>query len=680
MCRTAVGLATVVLSSRRERSRTAFVTELDSAGMRLPTVRLSMILLAVALLLAGCTGDAETAEPQPTRTSNEDVTAAVPTTEHPSEAAPSDGDAGGCVRTTPAEWSAARVWNEVALDAIRRDFPAPTVHARNLFHLSAAMWDAWAAFDGEARGYYVDTKEETTDVEAARETAMSHAAYRLLGHRYADAFGAEDTRAELDATMAAMCYSTEDIGSSEDPAVVLGDHIGQTVIDATLDDGAREADGYLDDQYSPVNAPLDLRGSGAIEMVDPNRWQPLAFDVAATQNQIPLPTNSQTFVGSHWGDVDGFALPGTGGGLPLDPGPPPYLGDPETDEEFKQAVLEVIEYSSLLDPADTEIIDISPGSIGNNTLGTNDGDGYDTNPVTGDPYEPEEVPRADFGRVVAEFWADGPESETPPGHWNTLANTISDTLPELRVGGDGEPVERLEWDVKLYLALNGATHDAAIAAWGAKGHYDYVRPISMIRWMGGLGQSSDPSGPAYHPDGLPLVDGLVEVVTEASSAPGARHERLADHIGEMAVRSWDAYPRNPEADVGGVDWILATEWVPYQRATFVTPAFAGYVSGHSAFSRAAAEVMTGITGSPWFPDGLGTWTVAAEGLEFEAGPAEPVVLQWASYYDAADQAGQSRLYGGIHVRADDLAGRVIGATCGQGAWALAQQYYDGSTA
>ena len=54
------------------------------------------------------------------------------------------------------------------------------------------------------------------------------------------------------------------------------------------------------------------------------------------------------------------------------------------------------------------------------------------------------------------------------------------------------------------------------------------------------------------------------------------------------------------------------------------------------------------------------------------------MLQWATYQDAADQAGVSRLYGGIHVRADDLPGRVMGATVGQEAWALAERYYDGS--
>ena len=86
----------------------------------------------------------------------------------------------------------------------------------------------------------------------------------------------------------------------------------------------------------------------------------------------------------------------------------------------------------------------------------------------------------------------------------------------------------------MYLALNGAVHDAAIAAWGVKGDYDSVRPISMIRYMGGLGQSSDPNGPSYHADGLPLVPGLIEVITRRVSAPGERHAHLADHVGEIA--------------------------------------------------------------------------------------------------------------------------------------------------
>ena len=333
----------------------------------------------------------------------------------------------------------------------------------------------------------------------------------------------------------------------------------------------------------------------------------------------------------------------------------------------------------MLDPRDGVVADISPAALGDNPLGTNDGTGRALNPVTGEAYAPDVVPRADFARVLAEFWADGPSSETPPGHWNTIANTVTDSPGfERRIGGQGEVLDPLEWDVKMYLTLNGALHDAAVAAWGCKGHYDTVRPISMIRYMGGLGQSSDPAGPSYHPEGLPLVDDLVEVITEESAAPGQRHAHLADHIGEVAIRTWTGNPDDPETGLGGVDWIRAVEWVPYQLPTFVTPAFPGYVSGHSTFSRAAAEVLTAMTGSEYFPGGLGSWTIPAGDLKFESGPSQDVQLQWATYYDAADQAGLSRLYGGIHIAADDFRGRIMGSECGKDAWAMANRYWAGS--
>jgi hypothetical protein len=310
------------------------------------------------------------------------------------------------------------------------------------------------------------------------------------------------------------------------------------------------------------------------------------------------------------------------------------------------------------------IIDISPGALGNNTLGTNDGRGRARNPATDQSYAPDTVNRADFTRALAEFWADGPNSETPPGHWNVIANTVSDQLsPGLTIGGGhGHTVDRLQWDVKLYLALNGAVHDAAIAAWGAKGYYDSVRPISMIRYMGGLGQSTDPGLPSYNPQGLPLVPGVVDLTPD----------------NQVIIRAWAGAPHDPKTETAGVRWIRAVDWVPYQAPTFVTPSFAGYFSGHSTFSRAAAQVLTSFTGSEYFPGGLGEWTVKAGSLKFEAGPTGDVQLEWATYFDAADQAGLSRLYGGIHISADDLTGRRIGSQCGLAAWTLAQRYFDGS--
>ena len=574
------------------------------------------------------------------------------------------------------DWSVARRWNEVLLDAIRRDLPAPTVHARNLYHASAAMWDAWAAYDPATKGVFVDEDQNASDLEAAREEAISYAAFRVLEARYLDSIGATETIPEFDRLMADLCYSIDVTTTEGDTPAALGNRIAEVILEAGMVDGSNEAEGYASPGFDPVNPPLTVDASGTT-LIDPNRWQPLQIQHMISQNGIELENGVQESIDPHWGHVVGFALPpDDGSGVPISPGDPPYVHNPETDQEYRDSAVEIVAYSSVLDPRFDVTVDISPATLGANTLGTNDGTGYDTNPATSAPYVPNVVNEGDFGRTVAEFWADGPHSETPPGHWNTMANAVTEELgDDLRIGGTGDAVDALEWDVKLYLALNGANHDAAIAAWGTKGHYDYIRPISMIRWMGGNGQSSDPDGPSYHEDGLPLLDGLVEVVTTATTAAGGRHAELAGHEGEIAVLSYAGNPPDPETEIGGVEWILAIDWIPYQAPTFVTPSFSGYVSGHSTFSRASAEVLTGITGTEFFPGGLGEWVIAADALEFEAGTDSGITLQWATYQDASDQAGVSRLYGGIHVRADDFAGRIIGAEVGNAAWQLAQTYY-----
>jgi hypothetical protein len=582
------------------------------------------------------------------------------------------------VATNP-DWSVARRWDEATLDAIRRALPNPPVHARNLFHTSVAMWDAWAAYDPTASGYIFTEKHSASDVQAAREEAMSYAAYRLLTERFIKATGASESLSEFDDVMDSLCLPLDVTTTDGDSPAAVGNRIAQAVIAHGLADGSNETGGYSDPSYTPANPPLVVASSGTVTMTDPNRWQPLQIPHMISQNGIPVTNGVQQAVGTAWGHVKTFALPdGGANGVPIDPGPQPRLGDPATDQALKDQVVEVIRDSSLLDPSSTATIDISPGARGANSLGANDGTGHPANPATGAAYAPDVVSQADFGRVMAEFWADGPKSETPPGHWNVLANLASDELaPDLRIGGTGSAVDRLEWDTKLYLALNGAVHDAAVAAWGLKGYYDSVRPISLVRYMGGLGQSSDPSLPSYDAEGLPLVPGLIEVITKDSTAAGERHAALAGHEGEIAVLSWQGTPKDPKTQIGGVGWILATAWIPYQLPTFVTPAFPAYASGHSTFSRAAAEVLTAFTGSEFFPGGVSGYTIKEGSLKFEKGPSTDIPLEWATYYDAADQAGQSRLWGGIHIQADDFTGRRLGAECGQAAWTLAQRYYAG---
>jgi hypothetical protein len=199
--------------------------------------------------------------------------------------------------------------------------------------------------------------------------------------------------------------------------------------------------------------------------------------------------------------------------------------------------------------------------------------------------------------------------------------------------------------------------------------------------MCGLGQSSElggSSGAPYHPHGVRLYPGKIEVVTSETTAPGGRHAHLAGDEGKIALYAWRGpnYVSDPDVDVAGVGWILAEDWLPYQRPTFVTPPFAGYVSGHSTFSRAAAEVLALLTGSNYFPGGMGEFFCPKnEFLVFEEGPSVDITLQWATYQDASDQTSLSRIWGGIHPPQDDLPGRVMGYQIGRNAFALARTYF-----
>jgi len=572
--------------------------------------------------------------------------------------------------------SVARRWDEQVLAAIRLDLPRPTVHARNLFHVSSAMWDAWAGYDTKATGVYVRERRTAADREAARRAAISHAAYGVLAHRYAEAVGGRATLACLRAVMSDLGYDPDDVRDTGDDPVAFGNRIAHTILARTAGDGANEADDYADPAHAMADNPPLLYDGVGTTLNRPERWQPINLSIAATQNGIILPSGVQDYIGAQWGDVKPFALRRASRAVPWqDAGPAPRLGP-----AMKAWIVETVAKTASVDPSDPRTIDISPGAYGHNTLGTNDGKGWAKNPVTGQPYAPQVVPLADFARVMAEFWADGPNSETPPGHWNTIANFVADTPGlERRLRGKGEPLDPLAWDVHVYLALNGAEHDAAIAAWDLKRRTMTVRPISLVRWMGAKGQSSDPRGPSYDPDGLPLVPGLIEVITKESSAPGQRHSGLACFVGQVAVRDWLGEPGDRTGQTSGVGWVRAVEWITYQRRTFVTPAFPAFISGHSTFSRAGAEVLAELTGSPFFPGGLGEYVAPRDRfLTFEKGPTTEVRLQWASYFDASDEAGQSRLWGSIHIAPDDFAGRRVGHRVGRRATELASRYFEGT--
>src|SRR5215471_11832448 len=357
-----------------------------------------------------------------------------------------------------AAQSIARVWDEQILSAIRVDTPHPPVQARNLFHVSVAMYDAWAAYDPVAVGYLFREKHTANDVAAARREAISYAAYRLLRERYVYSKSASNTLAALDAQMVALGYDTNNFSLDTSTPAGVGNSGYAAVSAFFLNDGARQPNAYADyptnqGGYVPINQPL-VTGLPGTTVADVNHWQPLAITNAVDQHGYPIGP-IQKFLGAQWLGVRPFALSRTDSTQPwINPGPQPRLGGPG-DAQFRNEVVDVLRRSSQLTPDDGAMLDISPASFGDNTLGANDGGGHHVNPVTYVPYTPNVVKRGDFARVLAEFWADGPNSETPPGHWNVIANGVADSPNFVkRIGGVGPIVDDLEWDVKVYFALN----------------------------------------------------------------------------------------------------------------------------------------------------------------------------------------------------------------------------------
>lgn len=620
-----------------------------------------------------------------------------------------------------SQHSVAREWNEVLLEAIRNDYARPTVHARNLWHTSIIMYDAWAVYDSASKTFFLGDSLGNhytpftgvplpTNIQDAQEEAMSYAAYRLLKHRFKNSPGSNVSMKLIDSLF------VNDLGydsayhsttySNGNPAA-LGNYLAAQIIAFGMQDGANEQNDYANLYYNTYNPTLVPVVPGNPDIIDPNRWQALTLDVFIDQSGNVIPLTTPPFLSPEWGEVVPFALndsdktvynkAGYNWHVFHDPGLPALMdtataGGTTADYQWGHSLVAV--WSGHLDPDDTLMWDISPASIGNIPVNsypttiaglqsfynyTNGGDigtGHTINPSTGMPYAPQMRKRSDYARVLAEFWADGPDSETPPGHWFTILNQVNDHVQSTRKW-EGVGVDRsdLEWDVKTYFTLSGTVHDAAVAAWGIKGYYDYVRPISAIRYMADQGQSSDSTKASYSPLGIPLTPGYVELVDSNDVLAGGSYE----NVGKIKLYAWAGPDSigNPATDYAGVSWILAENWWPYQRPTFVTPPFAGYVSGHSTFSRAAAEVMTSMTGDAFFPGGMGEFLCAKdEFLVFEDGPSDTLILQWATYRDASDQCSLSRIWGGIHPPVDDIPGRLIGIEIGNDAFAYADKYFD----
>ena len=458
-------------------------------------------------------------------------------------------------------------WNQALLQGVRDSRLGPPMVARALAIGHTCIYDAWAAYDQKAVGTQLGgllrrPPRERTLANMTR--AISFAAYRAA----LDLFPASGSSV-FDPLMRSLGYDVGDLSTDTSTATGIGDVAARAVLDFHHRDGANQlgdepggAAGvpYSDyTGYTPVNEPMDIRVAfDPIRVHDPNSWQPLRYVDGSGAVVTP------GFVGAQWQHVATFAL--SRGSLRSSTGPARY----GTREYLAQA---------------QALLELSAGL-------------------------------SDEQKMIAEYWADGPHSELPPGHWNLFAQFVS------RRDHHGTHEHGVERDVKLFFALTNAISDAGCCAWDNKRAFDSVRPITAVRTL---------------------------------------------FRGQL-VRAW-AGPYQ------GTKLIDGTTWFPYQPTTFPTPPFPEYSSGHSNFSAAGAEILKRFTHSDHF-GGSVTLPAGSSKVEPRAVPAGDLTLPWATFSDAANQAGLSRRYGGIHFEQGDLDARATGRIAARLAWEKARHYWE----
>jgi hypothetical protein len=433
------------------------------------------------------------------------------------------------------------------------------VVARALFVVSAAGYDAWSAYDAKA----VPTIPTgfTRRPSSQRTLANKTAAVSYASHR-------------------ALAYLTQN--NPFQPCRADLDErltaLGLSVAEATSaspastpgKDGKRAADNLIAarraDGSNQAGNYADTTGYRPVNtgevIVDPWRWQPLRVPLGVGPQQVA--TTPQ------WSRVKGFAL----------------------KSPFQFAVPGPDRLGSGFDPRHIDNLLALTSNLN------------------------------DRQKVTAEYWADGPRSEFPPGHWALLAQVLS------RKRGHS-----LDTDAKLFFALGNALLDASIAAWAAKYRWDFVRPITAIR---------------------------------------SRYQN-------KPVTSW----LGPYQGYGTVP---GERWVPYQAPNVVTPPFPEYVSGHSTFSSAAAAILAKFTGSDSFGAGVtieaGTSLFEPKTDAHPTGytPAANVTLSWPTMTAAAKDAGLSRRLGGIHFQDGDEHGYNLGQRVGTNVLAQTMGYINGTIA
>jgi hypothetical protein len=459
-------------------------------------------------------------------------------------------------------------WDEALLNTIRL-FPAatgPTITARAVGVLHTATYDAWAAYDATAVGTRLGGSLRRPAAERTLENkskAIGYAAYRVL----VDLF--PESRFPGRQAVFAALLNDDPNNTSEDTTTPqgIGNRVARAVLEYRHRDGANQLGDEPGSDGTPYSDTTGYQPANTWDQVnDPWRWQPLC---------VPTPPpGATTCAGSvqkpltpHWKNITPFALTSP---YQFDPPGPPKLANGSYDPKEIDTAL------------------------------------ADTSNLT------------DAKKVTAEYWADGPKSEFPPGHWATIAQALS------RKRGHS-----LDTDAKMFFTLGNALLDASISSWAAKYEHDFVRPITAIQ------------------------------------------ERYRGKL----ITSWLG-PYKGYAKVPG------EQWIPYQAPNVVTPPFPEYTSGHSTFSGAGRVAIVAFIGGDSFNAKVtikaGSSLFEPRTATQVGTPAKDVVLSWKNLLDASDQAGWSRRYGGIHFRSGDVDGRANGASIGYQVWETAKTFFNGT--
>lgn len=443
-------------------------------------------------------------------------------------------------------------WLDVLLDVAVRDVERhsarPTILARAMALVTAAMYEAWAPFDDRARGAMFGgslRQPEALRTRENREAAISYAAACALMDIY------PESRAMVDVALRRFGYDPAMGVASRTSAAGIGVLVAERLCAARHSDGANQ----LGDEPGSAGAPYsDYTGYVPVNPPDkvwnPDRWQPITFRRADGSTFAP------GFLTPHWYRVETFAL--TRPDQFRAPEPPRVGSD-----RLRAEVDEVLAYNAGL---------------------------------------------TDRQKAIVEFMRDGPGSTGQSGHWLRFAQDISRR--------DGYDLDR---DVKLFFQVGQCAHDAFVASWDSKRHWDTSRPWTLVR----------------------------------------------HYYGDRTIRGWGGPGR-------GVIVMKGSEWYPYSPYVFVSPPFPSYVSGHSTVSAACAETMRLFTGS----DRLEVELVRRPGEITEPDALGPDVTLWLpTLTGAAEMAGISRIMGGYHIQADNIEGLKMGRSVGQAVHQRAQDLF-----